>query len=65
MPYANFRDLEFDRQLNRIHDLITVELFDKVRHVEAPRERKGPTATSSRSLPFSPAQPRASRSLQG
>ena len=27
MPYANFRDLEFDRQLNRIDDLITVELL--------------------------------------
>ena len=27
MPYANFRDLEFDRQLNRIDDLFTVELL--------------------------------------
>jgi acyl carrier protein len=27
MPYANFRDLEFDRQLNRIDDLVTVELL--------------------------------------
>ena len=27
MPYANFRDLEFDRRLNRIDDLITVELL--------------------------------------
>jgi acyl carrier protein len=27
MPYANFRDLEFDRRLNRIDDLFTVELL--------------------------------------
>ena len=27
MPYANFRDLEFDRQLNRVDDLFTVELL--------------------------------------
>ena len=27
MPYANFRDLEFDRRLNRIDDLVTVELL--------------------------------------
>jgi acyl carrier protein len=27
MPYANFRDLEFDRQLNGIDDLFTVELL--------------------------------------
>jgi hypothetical protein len=27
MPYANFRDLEFDRLLNRIDDLFTVELL--------------------------------------
>ena len=27
MPYANFKDLEFDRQLNRIDDLVTVELL--------------------------------------
>ena len=27
MPYANFRDLEFDRQLNRIDELVTVELL--------------------------------------
>ncbi len=27
MPYANFRDLEFDRQLIRIDDLFTVELL--------------------------------------
>lgn len=27
MPYANFRDLEFDRQLNRVDDLVTVELL--------------------------------------
>ena len=27
MPYANFRDLEFDRQLTRVDDLFTVELL--------------------------------------
>ncbi len=27
MPYADFRDLEFDRQLNRVDDLFTVELL--------------------------------------
>jgi acyl carrier protein len=27
MPYANFRDLELDRQLNRLDDLFTVELL--------------------------------------
>jgi acyl carrier protein len=27
MPYANFTDLEFDRQLNRVDDLFTVELL--------------------------------------
>jgi acyl carrier protein len=27
MPYANFRDLELDRRLNRIDDLFTVELL--------------------------------------
>jgi acyl carrier protein len=27
MPYANFRDLEFDRQLTAIDDLFTVELL--------------------------------------
>jgi hypothetical protein len=27
MPYADFRDLEFDRRLNRIDDLFTVELL--------------------------------------
>jgi acyl carrier protein len=27
LPYADFRDLEFDRQLNRIDDLFTVELL--------------------------------------
>jgi acyl carrier protein len=27
MPYANFRDLEFDRRLNRIDDLFTVDLL--------------------------------------
>ena len=27
MPYANFTDLEFDRRLNRIDDLFTVELL--------------------------------------
>jgi acyl carrier protein len=27
MPYANFRDLEFDRELNRVDDLFTVELL--------------------------------------
>jgi acyl carrier protein len=27
MPYANFRDLDFDRQLNRVDDLFTVELL--------------------------------------
>jgi acyl carrier protein len=27
MPYANFRELEFDRQLNRVDDLFTVELL--------------------------------------
>jgi acyl carrier protein len=27
MPYANFRDLELDRQLNRVDDLFTVELL--------------------------------------
>jgi acyl carrier protein len=27
MPYANFRDLEFDRQLNRVDDLFNVELL--------------------------------------
>ena len=27
MPYANFRDLEFDRRLNRVDDLFTVELL--------------------------------------
>jgi acyl carrier protein len=27
MPYANFKDLEFDRQLTRIDDLFTVELL--------------------------------------
>ena len=27
MPYADFRDLEFDRRLNRIDDLVTVELL--------------------------------------
>jgi acyl carrier protein len=27
LPYANFRDLEFDRQLNRVDELFTVELL--------------------------------------
>ena len=27
MPYANFRELDFDRQLNRVDDLFTVELL--------------------------------------
>ena len=27
MPYADFRDLEFDRRLDRIDDLMTVELL--------------------------------------
>jgi acyl carrier protein len=27
MPYANFRELEFDRQLTRVDDLFTVELL--------------------------------------
>jgi len=27
MPYANFRDLDFDRKLNRLDDLFTVELL--------------------------------------
>jgi acyl carrier protein len=27
MPYANFRDLEFDRQVNHVDDLFTVELL--------------------------------------
>jgi acyl carrier protein len=27
MPYANFRDLEFDRQLNLVDELFTVELL--------------------------------------
>jgi len=27
MPYADFRDLEFDRRLNRVDDLVTVELL--------------------------------------
>jgi hypothetical protein len=27
MPYANFTDLEFDRQLTRVDDLFTVELL--------------------------------------
>jgi hypothetical protein len=27
MPYADFRDLEFDRQLNRVDDLFNVEML--------------------------------------
>jgi hypothetical protein len=27
MPYADFRDLEFDRRLNRFDDLFTVDLL--------------------------------------
>ncbi len=42
MPYANFRDLELDRRLNRIDDLVTVELLTsfimwKLRGTEKPK----------------------------